>query len=211
MDGLPTMTTQTFIGILVAITGNVLISLALNLQKMAHKRVETLKKKTLDGGKQRSHSESNGYNDLSESRISEGPRLDEHDEDRELLDIRTQLDGFSPPPSEIQPLIASSGFEATPQHYGMDVGRGHSTVTKPIEARRFNVSWLLPSRFFSENAASGGRLPPDDDMPEEQGLLLASHKGLDIESEANHQKGNESDYLKSRIWLTVKICQFDDG
>lgn len=43
-DDLPQMTTRTFIGILVAITGNILISLALNLQKLAHKRVENRRK-----------------------------------------------------------------------------------------------------------------------------------------------------------------------
>jgi hypothetical protein len=204
MDGLPTMTTQTFIGILVAITGNVLISLALNLQKVAHKRVESLKK-TLNNGKQRRHSEDNGYNDVSEG-------LDEHDEDRELLDFRTQLDGFSDPPSEVQPLIASPVFEATPQCYGTDVSRGLSTVTKAIEVRRVNASWLLPTRFFSKNAGSGRCLPPNDNMPEEQGHLLPSHKVLDSESEADHQKGNESDYLKSRIWwlgfLLMNVGEF---
>ena len=43
-DDLPQMTTRTLIGILVAVTGNILISLALNLQKLAHKRVENRKR-----------------------------------------------------------------------------------------------------------------------------------------------------------------------
>jgi hypothetical protein len=43
-DDLPQMSTRTFIGILVAITGNILISLALNLQKLAHRRVENMKR-----------------------------------------------------------------------------------------------------------------------------------------------------------------------
>jgi hypothetical protein len=43
-DDLPQMTTRTFVGILVAVTGNILISLALNLQKLAHKRVENMKR-----------------------------------------------------------------------------------------------------------------------------------------------------------------------
>lgn len=207
MDGLPTMTTQTFIGILVAITGNVLISLALNLQKVAHKRVESLKK-ALNNGKQPRHSENNGYIDVSEGRASEGPSLNEHDEDQELLDVRKH---FSDPPSESQPLVAFSESEAIPQHYGTDVSRGHSAVTKPLEAKRANASWLSPTRFFSKNAALGRHIPPDDNISEERGLLPI-HKGLDLESRADHQnpkKGNESHYLKSRIWLTTKqICQF---
>ena len=204
MDGLPTMTTQTFIGILVAITGNVLISLALNLQKVAHKRVETLEK----DGKRRRHSENNGYDDLSESRVSEGPSLDEQDEDRELLEVRrTQLDIFSDPPSDIQPLTAFPESEATLQHYGTNASRGHSTVTKPLKTKRSNASRRLLSRSFSKKAVSGRRIPPDDDMSEEQGLLPI-HKGLDDESEAEHQNPKEGNYLKSKIWLTTKICRF---
>ena len=42
-DDLPQVTTRTFIGIVVAVSGNVLISLALNLQKLAHKRVQERK------------------------------------------------------------------------------------------------------------------------------------------------------------------------
>ena len=40
LDGLPKLTMRTFIGIVIAVSGNVLISLALNLQKLAHRRVE---------------------------------------------------------------------------------------------------------------------------------------------------------------------------
>jgi hypothetical protein len=201
MDGLPTMTTQTFIGILVAITGNVLISLALNLQKVAHKRVETLNKKALDNRKRRRYTENNGYNDLSESRVSEGPSLDEQDEDRELLEVRTtQLDVFSDPPSNIQLLTTFPESEATLQHYGTNASRGHSAVTKPLKTKRSNASRSLLSPFFSKKAVSGRRIPPDD-MSEEQ-RLLPTHKGLDDESEAEHHNPKEGNYLKSKIWLT---------
>lgn len=204
MDGLPTMTTQTFIGILVAITGNVLISLALNLQKVAHKRVERLQR-ALDNGKRRRRSENNGYNDLSESQVSEGPSLDEQDEDQELLEVRrTQLDVFSDPPSDIQPLTAFPESEATLQHYGTNASRGHSTVTKPLKTKRSNASRRLLSRSFSKKAVSGRRILPDDNMSEEQGLLPI-HKGLDNEPDQNPKEGN---YLKSKIWLTTKICRF---
>lgn len=208
MDGLPTMTTQTFIGILVAITGNILISLALNLQKVAHKRVESLRK-ALDNGKRRRHLENNGYNDLSEGGVSEGPSLDEQDEDRELLEVRrTKMDVFSDPSSDIQLLTAFPESEATLQHYGTNSSRAHSTVTKPLKTKRSNPSRRLLSRSFSKKAVSGRRKPPDDHISEEQ-VLLPTHKGLDDESEAEHQIPKEGNYLKSKIWLTTKICQFD--
>lgn len=207
MDGLPTMTTQTFIGILVAITGNVLISLALNLQKVAHKRVESLGK-VLDNGKQRRHSENSGYDDLLEGRVSESPSLDEQDEDRELLEVRkNQLDICSDPSSDIQLLTAYPQSEATLEHYGTNSSRGHSTITKPLKTKRSNASRRLLSRSFSKKAVSGRRKPPDI-MSEEQGLL-STHKGLNDESEAEHQNPKEGNYLKSKIWLTTKICQFD--
>lgn len=208
MDGLPTMTTQTFIGILVAITGNVLISLALNLQKVAHKHVETLKKAS-NHGKQRSYSENNGYQDLSESRVSEGPSLDEHDEDRELLDVRkAQPDVFSDSPSETQSLVAFPESETSLRHYGTDANTGRSITAKPSKAKRSNASRLLPTRFLTKRAASGNCIPPDDNRSEEQ--LLPSRKGLDATTDAdsqnsNSKEGSESDYLKSRIWLTINI------
>ena len=202
IDGLPTMTTQTFIGILVAITGNILISLALNLQKVAHKGVATQRRALVNR-----RSENNGYNDLSESLVSEGPSLDEQDEDRELLEVRrTQLDVFSDPSSDIQILTAFPESEPTLQHYGTNPSRGQSTVTKPLKTKRSNASRHLLSRTFSKKTTSGRRMPSDDNMSEDQ-ILLPTHKSLDNESEAENPK--EGTYLKSKIWLTTKLCQFD--
>ncbi len=42
LDDLPKLKMRTVIGIVVAVSGNVLISLALNLQKLAHRRVEEM-------------------------------------------------------------------------------------------------------------------------------------------------------------------------
>lgn len=214
MDGLPTVTTQTFIGILVAITGNILISLALNLQKLAHKRVETLKK-ALNNGKQHRHSETNGYDDLSENRASEGPSLDEHDEDRELLDNRrrAQMDASLGSPSEIQPLIVFPESQFI-QNYGNDSSPGHSAITKPSEVKRTTTSRLLPTRFLSKKVASGRSYNPDDNIFEGVTQQIPpTHKIPDVKSNVHYQnskEGNESDYLKSRLWFTTnKIFQFD--
>lgn len=203
MDGLPTVTTQTFIGILVAITGNILISLALNLQKLAHKRVETLKK-ALNNGKQRRHSETNGYDDLSENRASEGPSLDEHDEDRELLDNRrrAQMDASSDSPSEIQPLVVFPESQFI-QNYGTDSSPGHSAS----EVKRTTTSRLLPTRFLSKKVASGRSYTPEDNLFEGVTQQIPpTHKVPDVKSDVDYQnskEGNESDYLKSRLWFTT--------
>lgn len=55
MDDLPKISTRTFIGILFAVSGNILISLALNLQKLAHKRVEKSKAEALEPEEQRKY------------------------------------------------------------------------------------------------------------------------------------------------------------
>ncbi len=61
----PELDTATVVGITVAIAGNVLISLALNLQKLAHKRLDAEKLKANSNGK----------------RVSSGPSLNERDEE----------------------------------------------------------------------------------------------------------------------------------
>ncbi len=52
---LPKLTLGTTVGIVMAVTGNVLISLALNLQKLAHKQMEERKSASInqDQGKGR--------------------------------------------------------------------------------------------------------------------------------------------------------------
>jgi len=49
-QGLPKLTVRTLVGIIIAVTGNVLISLALNLQKLAHRRVEEAKNESINHG-----------------------------------------------------------------------------------------------------------------------------------------------------------------
>jgi len=47
LDDLPKLTMRTVIGIVIAVSGNVLISLALNLQKLAHRRVDEMKNRSV--------------------------------------------------------------------------------------------------------------------------------------------------------------------
>jgi hypothetical protein len=50
IDDLPKLTVRTAVGIVIAVTGNVLISLALNLQKLAHRRMEEAKNTPINHG-----------------------------------------------------------------------------------------------------------------------------------------------------------------
>jgi hypothetical protein len=87
-NNFPQVKTATVIGITVAIAGNVLISLALNLQKLAHKCLEQANiEKTwikLAKGQQKDNRPRIGSaNGGAGGRHSEGPNLDETDEDLE--------------------------------------------------------------------------------------------------------------------------------
>src|SRR5260370_42431990 len=50
LDDLPKLTVRSLVGIIIAVTGNVLISLALNLQKLAHRRMEEAKNASINYG-----------------------------------------------------------------------------------------------------------------------------------------------------------------
>ncbi|KAF8165172.1 magnesium transporter NIPA-domain-containing protein [Crassisporium funariophilum] len=199
IDDLPKMTTQTFVGIMVAVTGNILISLALNLQKLAHKRVEKLKKAKNQGA--------NRYGSTPpDHRVSDGPSLNEYDEDQELHHAGGEPDIFSDSPiaqnpSESQPLVAFPDSEPLARDYGTEP----STITpgrQSPKVKRSLASRLVP--FRSKKSRSGKKfLLPVDIMSEEAALHGLPTKprtqraqGDDDESE----QGNESDYLKTKLW-----------
>ncbi|EDR12935.1 uncharacterized protein LACBIDRAFT_311981 [Laccaria bicolor S238N-H82] len=163
MDDLPKLTTRTFVGIVVAISGNVLISLALNLQKLAHKRAETNKL-----------SAHNRLNNGRIHRISEGPSLDENDEDREYH-ISEDVFLVSGPPanSELQPL-------STPR-----AERGYGSASpNPHETRRPPI-FRLP--FRSKQSRKAPLIPP------------ATGEAASPQEFVKEER-NEGEYLKSKLW-----------
>lgn len=52
INNLPKLTVRTLVGIIIAVTGNVLISLALNMQKLAHRRMEEAKNALINQGEE---------------------------------------------------------------------------------------------------------------------------------------------------------------
>jgi hypothetical protein len=173
MDDLPKLTTRTFVGIVVAISGNVLISLALNLQKLAHKRAETNKlpaHSTLSNG--RIH------------RISEGPSLDENDEDREChLSEDVFLTSGPPANSELQPLVSTPRAE---RDYG-------SASPNPHEARR-PLIFRLPFRLKKSKKAP--LIPPATREADPHGQSTQREPPQEFVEEDR----NEGEYLKSKLW-----------
>ena len=173
MDDLPKLTTRTFVGIVVAISGNILISLALNLQKLAHKRAET---NTLSA-----HSTlSNGRI----HRISEGPSLDENDENREYhISEDVFLTSGPPANSELQPLVSTPRAE-----------RGYGSASpNPHETRR-PVKFRLPFRLKKSRKAP--LIPPARGEADAHGLSTRRPPPQEFMKEER----NEGEYLKSKLW-----------
>ncbi|KAF9557247.1 DUF803-domain-containing protein [Agrocybe pediades] len=188
MDDLPRLTTRTFVGIVVAISGNVLISLALNLQKLAHKRVEKMR---LDASRSAQRHDTS----LTE--------LDEDDEEQSMQASAEEEDVFLDRPpatvdAELRPL--TSHPEPLIRNYG---GSGSSTPTpngRRDDVKRSFISRLNPLRTRQKLAQVKYTLPVDI-MSEDaalHGLASRNHKKHDTKD--NVLDENEGEYLKSKLW-----------
>jgi len=182
MDDLPKLTTRTFIGILVAITGNVLISLALNLQKLAHKRVEKMRIAS------------------SNAKPQTQATIDEHDEERENIGQDPQEDFSSSRPApqgEQQPLTAYP--EPMVRDYGGSLGS--PSTTQMGNGRRSFVSRLIPGRNRSKTPSRKFLLPVDI-ISEDAALhgLSTIRKPKVPEDDPDAVEDNEGEYLKSKLW-----------
>jgi len=208
MDDLPRLTTRTFTGIVVAISGNVLISLALNLQKLAHKRVEEMR---LDALKTTQRREDKSLHFSTEQDLikTDDPSLDEREEDggeeRGHADIEEE-DVFSDGPSathaelrsltsDMEPLIPNYGSRSTsPMRKGSksDVKRSFISRLNPLRTRKklAQVKYTLPVDIMSEDAALHGFTSERRERTKDQAL-----------------NENEGEYLKSKLWW-ASVTQF---
>jgi hypothetical protein len=171
MDDLPTLTTQTVIGIAVAISGNVLISLALNLQKLAHKRLDV---------------ERNTPNPALPPSPFQGRRqsVNEQDADSDTIITENPTPQGSDTPPETQPLLPVNHCS---NHY--------TTPQRDRDPHEPQATGFLARLFRSghQDQKKGVSLLPTDVMPEEAAL---EHPGIISDAEDEH----ESAYLKSKLW-----------
>ncbi|KAF9535114.1 magnesium transporter NIPA-domain-containing protein [Crepidotus variabilis] len=195
LDDLPKLSFRTFIGILMAVSGNVLISLALNLQKLAHKRVET----------ERNDIKKGRSSEFSES-IVNPPTPDERDEDQESNsrndqdDIFTNRNTTAQRDAELQPL--TSRMEPMAHDYGTGSSTPPSerptTTPKRTFTSRFNplrrkkpgAKFMLPVDVISEDAALHGL------------ATLRKKPSSSEDSDSDAVDENEGEYLKSKLWWT---------
>ncbi|KAJ3756775.1 magnesium transporter NIPA-domain-containing protein [Lentinula raphanica] len=186
---LPELTTGTVIGISVAIAGNILISLALNLQKLAHKR--------LDAEKNSSSDESNGNHkppslDSDRRAVS---TVDEDEEGRDYSDVDgsdrlVESSSNSRPGSEGEPLLTFPRAQRSPGEYG-------AVDSQPSKKK-------LVSRIFPFRSRPKPRpvVLPVDIVAQSQIQKKAKpiHRTENVVSNDEVKSSNESDYLKSKLW-----------
>ncbi|KAK0231079.1 magnesium transporter NIPA-domain-containing protein [Armillaria fumosa] len=176
--------TPTVIGISVAIAGNVLISLALNVQKLAHKRLDAEKSSLLnDSGRNGTalKPQDDGH--------SSGPSLNETDEDQEtevasVARPDDEPDIFRYP--ETVPLMSPNGR----------TNYGSSPSPRKPHKRSF-AEFLSRPKF--------GRMPtvpiatiPVDVVVEES--ASPQQNKFNENGRAEELEQNEGDYLKSKLW-----------
>lgn len=187
MDDLPRLTTQTTIGITVAVSGNVLISLALNLQKLAHKRLDEQK-----------HAQANANAPTKPLRRdhSNEPSLNEQDEDLETITEQTTPQSQHTLTVETQPLLPVHNHS---NNYAAFDSQEHTPV---IEPQKFG--FLM--RIFRSKKNYGKKkrvaLLPIDVMDEDAALhgLGSTRRRTDEEKD---DQTNETAYLKSKLWYAA--------
>ncbi|KAG2146665.1 magnesium transporter NIPA-domain-containing protein [Suillus clintonianus] len=201
---LPHLTLQTVIGITVAIAGNVLISLALNLQKLAHIRLEKAQKQA------RMERELRVSGDGLHSRSpDQRPSGDPAACSRE---------------SETQPLIQGCSASRSRARYGTsassgtrrDDSRSRKSTTSSVRGRRPGQPQRKPSfasRFLPFHLSLHGGINesvsltqetlaiPVDVVPAERIVALnGNDRRASPPPELWEEEGTESDYLRSKIW-----------
>lgn len=201
MDDLPKLTTTTFIGIVVAISGNVLISLALNLQKLAHKRIEAA---LIHPKSSRQHKKNNNDDGpligTGEDGHTGEPSLDENDEDRLQTHTGESSENGNDSAGETQssihfPVISSftADYGAT-SHDRRPLGQAHSVPKRTLFSRLFPAgagdeepqrTALLPVDIVSEESALNQHDPRRKTPPARPDVA---------------ENGEETEYLRSGLW-----------
>lgn len=190
-QNLPHISKQTAIGIIVAISGNILISFALNLQKLVHKRSQ---ERRLDTANETTHqgSRNNGV-------LPEEPNEDEPERESRLDAIESAA------LVETQPLIERPTICV--QDYGSTstetegYAPGTPTLTTHAKSPRTILSRLVPFKLKTKQSGTTRTSLPIDIVTEEAAMHGLSHnhkKNKPVEGDALEH--TEGDYLKSKTW-----------
>lgn len=248
--------TASFIGIVVAISGNILISLALNCQKLAHKRLERERRAVAHAGRHplgdhaRNFSYGTGRNTTGRNTDIDARANDDYEDDDERTRVGSSQDQSpdsdaesnygeeipfpssrhatgtpTPPPThrsrsfreranelliETEPLLIVTSHAGTPNGlvrggYGAGVETSSRGVSSEREssrrgrAARSKSAPHLLTRLLSLGAK--GKKKANGANLEAIGIPVDIRvNGRDGGAESEENKGNEGDYLKSKLW-----------
>ncbi|TDL29462.1 DUF803-domain-containing protein [Rickenella mellea] len=199
-------TASSLIGITVAVTGNVLISLALNCQKLAHQRLERQRNRTGErsGRSATQHGATRDRTNNDNGAGQDAPRPHVKDRTRVIL-------------LETTPLLV-----VRDRDYGIEAeSEGQNTLPRP--KRPGFTARLFPKRFKGTHSNEIGvieetintepddariLIPVNDDDTDHPTNDLGDRddseqrpksNGMYAEGQSGNE-GNESDYLKSKLW-----------
>ncbi|KAJ3853000.1 magnesium transporter NIPA-domain-containing protein [Lentinula lateritia] len=187
-DNIPELTTGTVIGISVAVAGNVLISLALNLQKLAHKRLDAEKNSTFDesNGNHKSPTERRAVSTVDEGEEGNDSSVDEPADHIVESNYGREFEGES-----LLPFPRTQQFSGD---YGALESPARSMKSKPV------------SRIFPATSRSKPHpivLPVDivySSSIQNRSRPTTVEDSIVSKDDADVKTGNESDYLKSKLW-----------
>lgn len=194
----PIMDTRTLIGILVAISGNVLISFAMNLQKLAHKRIENQRLAELDQTTTLAKSGGNGV--PSTLREESHEDLAQHSRQHSTTPSNTG-DSVSTPAAETSALL-DIHFDPSQTNYG-SIGSESISGREPGNQITSTPDHMSDARKPSCKLQTSPMLAtvPVDIVSEETVLRGVQRKKLTkAPSSSSSVEDNEGDYLKSKIW-----------
>lgn len=178
--GLPNLDKATVAGISVAIAGNVLISLALNFQKLAHRRLE----------------------DERDQRDGRGTQLQAQDRH---LEAPFEADEDAANAAESAPAAdAAESDYLLPTHNG--VSSYGTNGTDDVEPKG-KGKWALFSRFRRSRALSAVQKADDlhtsavhTMMPVDIVMPVSNLNDSSGDEDSGSQEDKESDYLGSKLW-----------
>ncbi|KAI0771971.1 magnesium transporter NIPA-domain-containing protein [Trametes elegans] len=176
-DNLPRITPLAAAGIGVAISGNILISLALNCQKLAHKRLEREREAAAQ--------------ELRRPKPIRSTSAPTRAPERPLETLST---------THSTPIAAVAIFETDPllEESADDASSDITPLPSPRPARRWLFSHHNPARNADRShLASTHALMPVDILPVHTDELV---EHADHTQKEESPSGNESDYLKSKLW-----------
>lgn len=212
LPNFPRFTRATIAGISVAICGNILISLALNCQKLAHKRLEKYPPAFTQNPPSSHTSRSSRENGRVDSRPA--PAVDSRSEGMDLGD------GSEPP--TMSPTTAAAVVETEPllsrtsTDYGAGtagIANGQSRAKRPTILSRLSTFHKHDAHILHEpdrsDLASTHALMPVDVIPVPSETFSNGHGkgGATGNDQQKNNSSSESDYLKSKLWYVCSLIR----